>query len=52
MPLPEDWRAFIESLNSHGVEYVVVGAALPGVVWHTREAARLRIRSSGVRVTV
>ena len=23
MPLPEDWRAFIESLNSHGVEYVV-----------------------------
>jgi hypothetical protein len=26
MPLPEDWRAFIESLNSHEVEYVVVGA--------------------------
>jgi Nucleotidyl transferase of unknown function (DUF2204) len=26
MPLPEDWRAFIASLNSHGVEYVVVGA--------------------------
>ena len=26
MPLPEDWRAFIESLNSHGVEYVVVCA--------------------------
>jgi hypothetical protein len=26
MPLPEDWRAFIESLNSHGVEYEVVGA--------------------------
>jgi hypothetical protein len=26
MPLPEDWRAFIESLNSRGVEYVVVGA--------------------------
>jgi hypothetical protein len=22
MPLPEDWRAFIESPNSHGVEYV------------------------------
>jgi hypothetical protein len=20
MPIPEDWRAFIESLNSHGVE--------------------------------
>jgi len=26
MPLPEDWRAFIESLNSHGIEYVIVGA--------------------------
>jgi hypothetical protein len=26
MPLPEDWRAFIEPLNSHGVEYLIVGA--------------------------
>jgi len=26
MLLPEDWRAFIESLNSNEVEYVVVGA--------------------------
>jgi hypothetical protein len=26
MPLPQDWRAFIESLNSNGVEYLVVGA--------------------------
>jgi hypothetical protein len=26
MPLPEDWRAFIESLDSHGVDYLVVGA--------------------------
>jgi len=26
MPLPEDWRAFIGSLNSNGVEYLVVGA--------------------------
>ena len=26
MPLPEDWRAFIESLNSNEVEYLVVGA--------------------------
>jgi hypothetical protein len=26
MPLPEDWRAFIESLNSNGVEYVIVRA--------------------------
>ncbi len=24
MPLPENWRAFIESLNSHGVEYLVL----------------------------
>ncbi len=26
MPFPEDWRQFIESLNSNGVEYLVVGA--------------------------
>lgn len=26
MPLPEDWRAFIGSLTSNGVEYLVVGA--------------------------
>ena len=26
MPLPEDWRAFIELLNSSRVEYLVVGA--------------------------
>jgi len=26
IPLPEDWRQFIESLNSNGVEYLVVGA--------------------------
>jgi hypothetical protein len=26
MPFPEDWRAFIESLNSNGVEYLIVGA--------------------------
>ncbi len=26
MPLPEDWRAFIKSLNSNGVEYLIVGA--------------------------
>lgn len=26
MQFPEDWRAFIESLNSNGVEYLVVGA--------------------------
>ena len=26
MVLPKDWREFIESLNSHGVDYVIVGA--------------------------
>ena len=26
MPLPKDWRAFIESLNSNRVEYLIVGA--------------------------
>lgn len=26
MPLPEDWRTFIKSLNSNAVEYLVVGA--------------------------
>jgi len=26
MPFPKDWRQFIESLNSSGVEYLVVGA--------------------------
>ena len=25
MSLPKDWRAFIESLNSNGVEYLIVG---------------------------
>jgi len=38
MPLPEDWRAFIESLNSNGVEYLEVGAvalAHPGLPRYT-----------------
>lgn len=26
MPLPKEWRAFIESLNSNGVDYLIVGA--------------------------
>jgi hypothetical protein len=26
MPLPEDWRTFIESLNSNEFEYLVIGA--------------------------
>ena len=32
MPFPEDWRAFIESLNSNEVEYLIVGAV--AVVHH------------------
>lgn len=30
MRLPPDWREFIELLNSHGVEYVVVGGHAVG----------------------
>lgn len=26
MPLPKEWRQFIESLNSNGVDYLIVGA--------------------------
>ena len=26
MPIPKDWREFIELLNSNGVEYIIVGA--------------------------
>ena len=26
MPFPEDWLQFIASLNSNGVDYMVVGA--------------------------
>ena len=34
MQLPEDWRAFIESLNSSEVEYLVVGAV--ALAYHGR----------------
>jgi len=30
MAFPEEWRRFIELLNSHGVEYLVVGAVALG----------------------
>ena len=43
MPLPEDWRAFIESLNSHGVEYVVVGAVALAHHGHPRYTGDLDI---------
>ncbi len=29
MHLPEGWRELIERLNSHGVEYLIVGAFAP-----------------------
>jgi hypothetical protein len=43
MPLPEDWRAFIESLNSHGVEYVVVGAVALAHHGHPRYTGDLDV---------
>ena len=36
MALHPDWRAFIELLNSHGVEYVVVGAFAVAQHGHVR----------------
>ncbi len=43
MPLPEDWRGFIESLNSNGVEYVVVGAVALAHHGFPRYAGDLRV---------
>jgi hypothetical protein len=43
MPLPEDWRAFIESLNSNGVEYVVVGAVALAHHGHPRYTGDLDV---------
>jgi hypothetical protein len=43
MPLPEDWRAFIESLNSHGVEYLVVGAVALAHHGHPRYTGDLDV---------
>jgi hypothetical protein len=40
MQLPPDWREFLELLNSHGVEYLIVGAharAFHGVPRYTRD---------------
>ena len=34
MPLSKDWREFLESLNSRGVDYVIVGAH--SVAFHGR----------------
>jgi Nucleotidyl transferase of unknown function (DUF2204) len=43
MPLPEDWRVFIESLNSHEVEYVVVGAVALAHHGHPRSTGDLDV---------
>ena len=43
MPLPEDWRAFIELLNSHGVEYLVVGAVAMAHHGHPRYTGDLDV---------
>ena len=32
MPLPKDWREFIECLNWNKVEYLILGAL--AVAWH------------------
>ena len=40
MPLHPDWKEFLELLNSHGVEYLVVGAharGLYGIPRYTRD---------------
>lgn len=36
MKIPADWREFIELMNSHGVEYVVVGGHAVGFHGHPR----------------
>ena len=57
MPLPKDWRAFIESLNSNGVEYLIVGAVAlepqtsQNDVCATREA-RAEAQVSGMMVVL
>jgi Nucleotidyl transferase of unknown function (DUF2204) len=43
MPLPRDWREFIESLNSHGVEYLVVGAVALAHYGHPRYTGDLDV---------
>jgi hypothetical protein len=40
MPLHPDWKEFLQLLNSHGVEYLIVGAharALYGIPRYTRD---------------
>jgi len=51
MPLPEDWRAFIESLNSNGVEYAVIGGvALATPLHHFGPDPKRRTRPAESRM--
>jgi len=50
MPLPKDFKEFIESLNSNGVEYLIVGAfalAYHGWPRYTKDLARISHTGSG-----
>lgn len=53
MPLHHDWKEFLELLNSHGVEYVIVGAhalALHGLPRYTRDIdVFVRVEESNAR---
>ena len=50
MPLHPDWKEFLQLLNSHGVEYLVVGAharGLYGIPRYTRDIDIFLRRSPG-----
>ena len=36
MKIPTDWRTFIQSLNAHGVKYVIVGGYAVAFHGHPR----------------
>ena len=43
MKIPKDWREFIELLNSHGVEYLIVGAHALAFHAHPRNTGDLDV---------
>ena len=47
--LPKDWKEFIESLNSHQVEYVIIGAHALRFPWVSALHRRHRYPDSPVR---
>ena len=51
MTLSKDWREFLESLNSRGVEYVIVGAQRLAFHGRPRYTGRIWIFWSGPRPT-